>query len=119
MDPRNTAEQIGLMSHFSPDSTAREFDSLRREAMRQRDEHIARLLKRAFGGLVAGLGAVGSALLSWPRRRATYSHLHQLSDRELSDIGIARADIARVFEADYVLPNRAANSNRSAPSKAA
>jgi len=119
MDPRNNAEQIGLMSRFSPDSTAREFDSIRREAMRQRDEHLARLLKRAFNGLAAGLSAIGSALLSWPRRRATYSHLSQLSDRELGDIGIARADIARVFEADFELPNRAANSNSAVSGKAA
>ena len=119
MDPRNNTDQFGLTSRFNPDATARELASLRREAMRQRDEHVARLLERAFGGLAMALGVIGSTLLSWPRRRATYSHLRQLSDRELSDIGITRADIARVFEPDYVLPNKAANSNRAASGQAA
>jgi uncharacterized protein YjiS (DUF1127 family) len=37
-----------------------------------------------------------SSLRRWLRSRATARQLHALSDRELSDIGIARHDIAQV-----------------------
>jgi uncharacterized protein YjiS (DUF1127 family) len=42
------------------------------------------------------LSVVLSGLRRWLRARETARHLNALSDRELSDIGIARHDIARV-----------------------
>lgn len=70
--------------------------------------------------LGAALGALGTALLSWPERRRTYSDLQNLTDRELADIGLARGDIARVFEPDFRMPAApAANSNEATPKRAA
>ncbi len=42
------------------------------------------------------LSVVLSDLRRWLRARETARQLHALSDRELSDIGIARRDIAQV-----------------------
>jgi uncharacterized protein YjiS (DUF1127 family) len=39
-----------------------------------------------------------SALLATPRRRAVINELASLSDRELADIGLNRAELGRVFE---------------------
>ena len=73
-----------------------------------------------LGRLGDALGALGSALLHWPERRRTYSDLQNLTDRELADIGLARGDIARVFEPDFRLPaTPAANSNEVQPRRAA
>lgn len=33
---------------------------------------------------------------SWRKFRRTYNELDRLSDRELNDLGISRADIARI-----------------------
>jgi uncharacterized protein YjiS (DUF1127 family) len=69
-----------------------------------------------LGRLGEALGALGSALLHWPARRRAYADLMNLTDRELADIGLTRADIPRVFDPTFTLP--AANSNE-APRKAA
>jgi uncharacterized protein YjiS (DUF1127 family) len=46
-----------------------------------------------------------AAALAWvaemPRRRAVIAELRALSDRELDDIGITRADLPRLFDADF------------------
>jgi uncharacterized protein YjiS (DUF1127 family) len=42
------------------------------------------------------LSVILSSLRRWLRARETARQLHALSDRELSDIGLARHDIARV-----------------------
>ncbi|MBB3021341.1 uncharacterized protein YjiS (DUF1127 family) [Microvirga lupini] len=42
------------------------------------------------------LSVVLASLRRWLRARETARPLHALSDRELSDIGIARHDIAQV-----------------------
>ena len=55
--------------------------------------------------LLARLGArIVSAfdtLAALPRRRAVLDELRTLSDRELADIGLNRADLPRVFDARF------------------
>lgn len=38
------------------------------------------------------------SLLAWNDRRVTRNELHRLSDRELADIGLSRAEIDSVVE---------------------
>ena len=65
----------------------------------------------------AGIGAVFSALHSWPQRRDTYKALTQLSDQQLADIGLVRGDIGRVFEPGFAL--QAANDGALPAARAA
>ena len=116
MDPRRTQEQIGLFPTPSP--TADEIARLRAEAVAMRDAQSAARLKGAFSGVGRVLAAIGDALASWPQRRATYENLRRLTDRELSDIGLTRGDIARVFDPDCALPARPANATPARPSRA-
>jgi uncharacterized protein YjiS (DUF1127 family) len=111
MNPRDTQEQIGLFPAATKAPASVEIDRIVAEAVRARDEAIARGLRRFFGRLGDALAAVGAALASWPTRRATYDRLRRLSDRELADIGLTRGDIARVFDPDFALPAAPANAN--------
>lgn len=53
----------------------------------------------------AGLGARVVAFARWltdlPRRQALIAELAALSDHELNDIGLTRADLSRVFDHRY------------------
>ena len=53
-------------------------------------------------GLVARLSAALRSLGSLPRRLAVLDELNELSDRELADVGLRRADLRRVFDANFV-----------------
>lgn len=56
----------------------------------------------------AGLGQrLGRAITALRGRRAVLNELHSLSDRELSDIGITRSDIRRVFDPAFAAEHRA------------
>ena len=57
---------------------------------------VAQRVSRAFASLAA-----------LPRRRAVIDELNMLSDRELADIGLSRADLSRVFDAGFVSARRA------------
>lgn len=46
-----------------------------------------------------GLSAIFAAFLAWKDTRATRKALSALTDRELEDIGLNRADIDRVAKA--------------------
>ncbi len=54
------------------------------------------------------IGAWVSALFAISRRRAVLDELSSLSDRELADIGLNRAELSRVFD-----PRFAASRNRA------
>jgi len=41
-------------------------------------------------------------LADQPRRRAVLNELRSMSDHELADIGLARADLHRVFDPEFV-----------------
>ena len=118
MDSRSFLLESAASRSFRPDHTAIKLALLHQEARALRDAELARLVTKGLRGIGTVLGTLGNAVMSWPRRRATYQQLTRLSDRELSDIGMVRGDIARVFEPDFVLPS-AANSNRPGADKAA
>lgn len=42
--------------------------------------------------------AVLAGIAALPRRRAVIDELNMLTDRELADIGLSRADVSRVFD---------------------
>lgn len=55
------------------------------------------LLAQSGGSRIGGrLGAMVSTYRAWMDRRATKKALLRLSDHELDDIGLTRADIARL-----------------------
>lgn len=109
MTPRRTLDQSLPVRSFSPDHSAAQMETLLLEARRMRDAELARRVAGFARGVGRVLTVVASAVASWPKRRATYESLRSLTDRELADIGIARGDIARVFEPDFVMPGRPAN----------
>jgi len=49
-----------------------------------------------------GLASFAQGVKNWADRQATLSEMGMMSDRELSDIGLTRADVPRVFDADFV-----------------
>ena len=116
MNPRQTQEQIGLFSTL-PTPTRAGIDAIRIQAMQARDAALAGMLRRGIAALGQALASVGSALLTWPQRRAAYENLRRLNDRELADIGLTRGEAARVFEPDFTIPARPANANQ-APARA-
>ncbi len=110
MNPRQTQEQIGLFPATRTPGTVG-MDTLLVEAYQARDAAIGGALRRGFQTAARALGAVATALVSWPQRRAAYEQLKSLSDRELADIGLTRSEISRVFDPDFSLPTRPANAN--------
>ncbi|MCB1368874.1 MAG: DUF1127 domain-containing protein [Rhodobacteraceae bacterium] len=45
--------------------------------------------------VLSAIDALRVALIDWKNTRQTYAALSRLSDRELNDIGLSRADIER------------------------
>src|SRR5262249_28952406 len=54
--------------------------------------------KRGVASLVEGLVA---RIVEWRRRRQAIEEMAMMTDRELSDIGLSRSDLARVFDPDF------------------
>lgn len=63
------------------------------------DARPARSLAQRIGSFISGL-------LAMPRRRAVLDELSSLSDRELSDIGLNRHELGRVFDPQFVAARR-------------
>lgn len=103
MDPRITKEETALLLNLTPSRRAQEIEAIRLAAIRARDEAIGRAIRRAVLGVVRFLKAVGQFLVTYPERRALLEQLRAMSDRELADIGLTRADLARVFDPDFAL----------------
>ncbi len=58
-----------------------------------------------YTGPVAKPGLIARVtmwLADQPRRRAVLNELRSLTDHELADIGLARADLHRVFDPEFV-----------------
>jgi uncharacterized protein YjiS (DUF1127 family) len=53
------------------------------------------------GGLAAWLSHQVAAFVAWRRDSQAASELAAMSDRELMDIGLGRADVVRVFQPAY------------------
>jgi uncharacterized protein YjiS (DUF1127 family) len=51
----------------------------------------------------SGLAFVVQGVKSWATKQATLSEMHTMSDRELSDIGLNRGDLPRVFDAEFAV----------------
>ena len=47
------------------------------------------------------LKAFAASVAALPRRRAVIDELSTLSDRELADIGLSRAELGRVFDPNF------------------
>ena len=102
MDPRITKEETALLLNLAPSPRAREVEAIRLAAIRARDEAIGRVIARGVSALWRGIRATFRFLRDYPRRRAVFEQLQAMSDRELADIGLERADLARVFDEDFV-----------------
>jgi uncharacterized protein YjiS (DUF1127 family) len=110
MNPRDTQEQIGLSPAFAKFPNRDEVETIRMQAVQARDAMIAGYIRALFRGIGKVLAVIGTTLVSWPERRATYESLRMLTDRELADIGLTRGDISRVFEPGFKVPARPAKA---------
>jgi uncharacterized protein YjiS (DUF1127 family) len=52
-------------------------------------------------GLGAHLAQMIAAVATWHRKRVAFGELALMSDRELSDIGLTRSDLPRVFDPEH------------------
>ncbi len=78
-------------------------EAIHREVAAARATARSRAFGHAFKMIGAGIGAVLTAIATWPTKRDTYKALDQLSDKQLADIGLARGEISRVFEPGFAL----------------
>ncbi|MCC7426105.1 MAG: DUF1127 domain-containing protein [Alphaproteobacteria bacterium] len=65
--------------------------------MRARDAAIINGVKRAAKASYRFVRDLLGAVAAYPRRRATFEALWRLSDRELADIGLNRADLPLIL----------------------
>jgi uncharacterized protein YjiS (DUF1127 family) len=57
-------------------------------------------LLRQFGD---GLAFVAQSVKNWASKQGTLAEMETMSDRELSDIGLNRGDLPRVFDTDFAV----------------
>ena len=63
----------------------------------------ARPSPRGLGrSLADGLAFLVSKVTAWASKQVTLAEMDSMSDRELADIGLNRADVPRVFENEFV-----------------
>ena len=97
-----------MNTHFanletSLSARAATIEAIHREAAAARAAARKQAFGHAFKMIGAGIGAVLTAIATWPTRRDTYKALDQLSDQQLADIGLVRGEISRVFEPGFAL----------------
>jgi uncharacterized protein YjiS (DUF1127 family) len=110
MDSRITpAEAALLMPHALParPTEAQQIEAIIAEARRERDAAMFAGVTRFFDALRAGLTTLRT-------RRETIERLRALSDRELTDIGVARGNITDVAATLPPAANDAAGTRRAA-----
>ncbi|MDA8049538.1 MAG: DUF1127 domain-containing protein [Rhodospirillales bacterium] len=88
------------MTAINPRETAPLFTEglLSRPAAPGRTERAPSAPKRVLGRTVA---AVAAAIREHFRRQRVIAELSHLTDRELADIGLTRADIAQIFNPEF------------------
>jgi uncharacterized protein YjiS (DUF1127 family) len=64
-------------------------------------ESLAREDRKRRPSLASRLAGAVQWLTEMPRRRALLNELSALSDHELADIGLSRADLPRVFDPTF------------------
>lgn len=107
MTARITREETALLLNLTPPARA-DVEALRIDAMRARDAAIGHALGGAFRAVFRGVGAFLGFLVTYRERAGLLRHLRAMSDRELADIGLSRADLPRVFDEDFAVPQAAA-----------
>lgn len=70
-----------------PTTQSAAIEAVRQDAIHERDAKLGQWFRNMV-----------SAILEYPRRRRVMDELSMLSDRELADIGLNRADIRHVFQ---------------------
>lgn len=111
MDARITREETALLLNLTPPARA-DVDAVRIAALRARDEAVGRAIGNAFRAVFRGVGAFLGFLLAYRERAGLLRHLRAMSDRELADIGLTRADLSRVFDEDFAVPQPRAAAAR-------
>jgi uncharacterized protein YjiS (DUF1127 family) len=109
MDPRLFATDPARPGAL-PDIAA-----IRAAAAAARDAEVGRMLRQGFSAIIGGLAWLADTIEAWRDRRAAYERLRLMSDRELADIGLNRAEITRVFEPDLAEPGLAQAVRAAAP----
>ena len=69
-------------------------------------EPTASIVRARKHGVARWFGCLLAHATEWQRRRAIMQEMAMMTDRELSDIGLSRADLARVFDPTFAA-NRA------------
>jgi len=67
------------------------------------DEPPAIVVKAPKSGIGHWLSVALTAFVAWRRRQAVLQEMAMLSERELADIGLSRADLPRVFDPAFVM----------------
>lgn len=62
------------------------------------DEPPATVVKTPRTGVAHWLSRAVAAFAAWRRRQAVLQEMSMLTERELADIGLSRADLPRVFD---------------------
>jgi uncharacterized protein YjiS (DUF1127 family) len=114
--------KLNMNTHFanletSLSARAATIEAIHREAAAARATARSRAFGHAFKVIGTGIGAVLTAIATWPTKRDAYKALDQLSDTQLADIGLARGEISRVFEPGFAL--QAANDGALPTGRAA
>jgi uncharacterized protein YjiS (DUF1127 family) len=65
------------------------------------DDGIPQTAAPAPHGFSAWVNNFAAKLADWQRRRAVMEEMAMMTDRELSDIGLSRADLPRVFDPSF------------------
>ncbi len=107
MDARITREETALLLNIDSPKES-EVETLRLQALQTREAAFNARLLGALESVVGGLRAAFAAIRAYPERMRTLRHLNALTDRELADIGLARGELGRVFDADYATDRTAA-----------
>jgi uncharacterized protein YjiS (DUF1127 family) len=65
------------------------------------EEASARFVKPEKHGAARFLESIVARMAEWRRRRQVIDEMAMMTDRELSDIGLSRSDLARVFDPNF------------------
>jgi hypothetical protein len=74
---------------------------LESQSLSQYEAGARSVAQRQGKGFFAALGGALLTIVDFPARHAALVKLVGLSDQQLADRGLARADLARVFDADF------------------